>query len=152
MVFNHPSIHDIPNQSRRFPVNGKYSKIYIVDDDESVRMALKRLFKSVGLEVQTFASAVDFLNVAYPDYHGCLILDVRMPGILGLELQEYLKAEKITMPVIFISAYPDEKIRTIAMQRGAQAFLRKPFDDDTLLAEVYSAIGLKSQHDFIQHG
>ncbi len=148
MIIYPMQIDDESGQRVKSPVNRENYKIYIVDDDESVRRALKRLFKSVGLGAETFASAVEFLITHHPVSHSCLVLDVKMPGLLGLELQEYLKAEKIEVPIIFISAYHDEEIRIRAIKAGARAFLFKPFNDQALLDEVYSSIGLQAPEDF----
>jgi len=145
MIFYQLQINELPEKTRESHVNIKSYLIYIVDDDESVRRALKRLFKSVGLEVETFASAGEFLNAGHTDSLSCLILDVKMPGISGLELQERLNAEVTKMPIIFISAYQEKEISAKAMKAGAKAFLSKPFDDQTLLDEVYSALGIESR-------
>jgi len=114
--------------------------VFVVDDDESVRKALKRLIKSAGFEVEAFASAEDFLNCGHRDVPGCLILDVRMPGLSGLELQSELAASGSKMPVIFITARDDEQARLQAMRAGAVAFLQKPFDDQALLGAIHVAI------------
>jgi FixJ family two-component response regulator len=115
--------------------------VFVVDDDESVCKALKRLMKSVGIKVRTLASAEDFLNQGCHNVPGCLILDVRMPGINGLELQEKLVESSSTMPIIFISAHEDVSVREQGLRAGAVAFLQKPFEDKTLLDAVYSAFG-----------
>jgi len=119
--------------------------IYVIDDDESVRRALKRIFKSVGLEAETFASADEFLKARHPHSRSCLIVDVKMPGMSGLEMQQHLNDSGIQVPIIFISAYQDDTICAQVIKAGAKAFLLKPFNDETLLNEVYSAIGLKSK-------
>jgi FixJ family two-component response regulator len=113
--------------------------IYIVDDDRSVRKSLKRLMKSAGLKAKTLASAEDFLNSGYQDNPGCLILDVRMPDLSGLELQKQLAATGSKIPIIFIAAHEDEKACNAAMEAGAVAFLQKPFDDQTLLGAIHLA-------------
>ncbi len=113
--------------------------IYIVDDDRSVRKSLKRLMKSAGLKAETLASAQDFLKSGYQDKTGCLILDVRMPGLSGLELQKQLAASGSKIPIIFITAHEDEKTYNAAMDAGAVAFLQKPFDDRTLLDAIHLA-------------
>jgi FixJ family two-component response regulator len=115
--------------------------VFVVDDDESVCKALKRLMKSVGIKVRTLASAEDFLNQGCHNVPGCLILDVRIPGINGLELQEKLVESSSTMPIIFISAHEDVSVREQGLRAGAVAFLQKPFEDKTLLDAVYSAFG-----------
>ncbi len=113
--------------------------IYIVDDDRSVRKSLKRLMKSVGLKAEALASAEDFLNSGYQDKPGVLILDMRMPGLSGLEVQSQLAAAGSKIPIIFITAHEDEKIYNAAMELGAVAFLQKPFDDQTLLNAIHLA-------------
>lgn len=140
MVLNQLQICEKSEQGAGVDMNRKDYTIYIVDDDESVRRALKRLFKSAGLRAETFGSAIEFQNAAHPDAPSCLILDVMMPGIGGLELQEHLKAVKINIPIIFISAYEDKEVCTKAMKEGAKAFLPKPVNGETLLADVYSAL------------
>lgn len=112
--------------------------ISIVDDDESVRRALRRLLLSVGYMVKTYPSAQDFLNCG--EYcrtmKNLLILDVQMPGMDGFELQKYLQAAGIGIPIIFITAHENPKAFETAMEAGAIAFLQKPFDDQTLLNAV----------------
>jgi FixJ family two-component response regulator len=110
-----------------------------VDDDRSVRKSLKRLMKSAGLKAEAWASAEDFLNSGYQDKPGVLILDVRMPGLSGLEVQSQLAAAGSKIPIIFITAHEDEKIYNAAMELGAVAFLHKPFDDQTLLNAIHLA-------------
>ena len=114
--------------------------MFVVDDDESVCKALKRLMKSVGIKVRTLSSAENFLNQGCKNVPGCLILDVKMPGMSGLELQEKLVESGLTMPVIFISAHEDTQIREQAMKAGAMAFLEKPFEDQILIEKVNSAL------------
>jgi FixJ family two-component response regulator len=110
--------------------------IYIVDDDKSVRKSLKRLMKSAGLRTKTLASAEDFLNSGYEDEPGCLILDVQMPDLGGLDLQKQLAAAGSKIPIIFITAHEDERTYNEAMKAGAVAFLQKPFDDQVLLGAI----------------
>jgi FixJ family two-component response regulator len=114
--------------------------IAIVDDDESVRIAINGLLKSAGLETRTFASAEDFLGSGQPSETGCLITDIRMPGLSGLELQAKLAAEGCRIPIIFITAYADTRTRLQAMRAGAVEFLGKPFNDDVLLESVRAAL------------
>lgn len=113
--------------------------IFIVDDDPSVRKALKRCIESVGLRVLTFASAQEFLDHISEDTKGCVILDIRMPGMNGLKLQEKLAEMEYELPIIFITAYDNPQDRKQAMEAGAEAFLRKPFDDQALLDAINSA-------------
>jgi FixJ family two-component response regulator len=120
--------------------------ITIIDDDESVRRALRRLIKSLGLNVETFATPEEFLEglivhdsqaeVLAPAPARCLILDVHLPGLSGLELQRRLNAEAKNVPIVFITAYPDDRARDQAMQAGAVAFLYKPFEEQALLNAV----------------
>lgn len=117
--------------------NGKI--VAVVDDDESVRTALKELLRSAGLRAQAFASAEDFLKSGQQQHTGCLIADIRMPGMSGLELQARLKAERNRIPTIFITAHGDEKMRLQALRAGAVEFVTKPFDDEALLDTVRAA-------------
>jgi FixJ family two-component response regulator len=119
--------------------------ISIVDDDESVRKALKRLFKSVGLRVEAFASAEDFLNFANPSAAACLVLDLRLPGMSGLELQAKLLAANYRIPVVFISAHGDEKARAQALAAGAIDFLQKPFSEKALFEAINSALVIQNR-------
>jgi FixJ family two-component response regulator len=114
--------------------------IAIVDDDESVRTALHGLMQAVGLSSQTFASAEEFWNSGQQRHTACLIADVRMPGISGLELQAKLKAAHCRIPIIFITAHGDANMRMQALREGAVEFLQKPFDDDVLLQHVRAAL------------
>jgi FixJ family two-component response regulator len=114
--------------------------IAIVDDDESVRYALKGMMKSVGLPAQAFASAEDFLNSGVLRQTACLIADIRMPGMSGLDLQNKLNAEHCRIPTIFITAHGDAKMRLQALRSGAVEFLAKPFDDEVLLENVRAAL------------
>jgi FixJ family two-component response regulator len=111
--------------------------IFIVDDDESVRRALKRLTKSAGFKAKTFASAEEFLNHGDHNRPGILVLDVRMPGMSGLELQKQLAASDAELPVIFITAHENAQAAEMALADGAVAFLQKPFDDRALLDAIY---------------
>jgi FixJ family two-component response regulator len=113
--------------------------VSVVDDDESFRSALQRLLKSAGFPVRSFASAEDFLKSGQQDNTGCLITDIRMPGMSGLDLQAKLNADHCPIPTIFITAHGDEKMRLQAMRGGAVKFLAKPFDDATLLESVRTA-------------
>ncbi len=110
--------------------------ISIVDDDESVREALKNLIESVGFRTEVFSSGEDFLNSDHFGDTDCLIVDVRMPGMSGLELQERLNAVHSLIPLIFISAHADEEARARALQAGAVDFLQKPFSEDPLLKAI----------------
>ena len=114
-------------------------KVLVVDDDASVRVALRRLIRSAGFAVETFASAEDLLETWPSDTSGCLIVDVQMPGLSGLELQTELAALGSTVPIIFITAHDDPNARSRALSGGAADFLEKPFDDDELIAAIHAA-------------
>jgi FixJ family two-component response regulator len=107
--------------------------ISIVDDDESVRTAVGSLIKSLGFVARTFASAEEFLSSPHVDETACLISDVQMPGISGVELQSRLAADNYRTPIIFISAFGNESVAQRALKAGATAFLQKPFDGKTLV-------------------
>lgn len=114
--------------------------VAVVDDDESVRTALNELLRSAGLTARAFASAEDFLKSGLPRQTGCLIADIRMPGMSGLELQAKLNADHVRIPTIFITAHGDEKMRMQALRAGAVEFIAKPFDDEVLLEKVRAAL------------
>jgi FixJ family two-component response regulator len=114
--------------------------IGIVDDDESVQSALQDLIESDGLSALCFGSAEQFLDSGARHEAACLIADIRMPGISGLELQAKLKAERCRIPIIFITAHGDAEMRIHAMREGAVEFLSKPFDDAVLLEIVHAAL------------
>lgn len=117
------------------------ARVSIVDDDESVREAIKSLLKSVGLNAEVFSSANDFLNSDRINNTDCLILDLCMPGMSGLELQDRLVSSAYRIPIIFITAHAqDMEARNRALQAGALDFLCKPFDEETLLDHVFSAL------------
>jgi FixJ family two-component response regulator len=115
--------------------------IFIIDDDESVRRALGRLFRSAGLTAETFATAEEFLRHPERPEPGCLVLDLHLPGLCGLSLQERLKAEGRCVPIVFISGDTDERARERALRAGAVAFLQKPFEEQELLDAVRRAVG-----------
>jgi len=114
--------------------------VYVIDDDESIREALNSLIRSVGLTVQTFASAHEFLESRRPDVPACLILDVRMPGLSGLDLQRDLTEANIRIPIIFITGHGDIPMSVRAMKAGAVEFLTKPFRDQDLLDAIQQAL------------
>jgi FixJ family two-component response regulator len=114
--------------------------IAVVDDDESVRNAVHGVLRSVGMKAQTFASAEEFLHSSQRASAACLIMDVQMPGMTGLELQAKLAKANHRIPIIFITAYGNTRTRMQAMGAGAIAFLEKPFDDDVLLENVRAAL------------
>ena len=113
--------------------------IAIVDDDQSVQRALQDLIESEGLPTVCFGSAEEFLESGVQKSAACLIADVRMPGISGIDLQAKLKADRCRIPIIFITAHGDAKMRIRAMRDGAVEFLTKPFDDAVLLETVHAA-------------
>jgi len=114
--------------------------VAIVDDDRSVQNAVKDLLESAGLSAQCFGSAEEFLESDQRNQTASLIADIRMPGMSGLELQTKLKAEGSSIPIIFITAHSDDKIKLQAMTAGAVEFLSKPFDDEVLLEKVRAAL------------
>ena len=114
--------------------------IFVVDDDEGVRNSLRFLLKSVGLTTRALASAKEFLDTYQPTQPGCLVLDVRMPGMSGLELQEQLNLRGATIPVIFITGHGDVPMAVEAMQHGAFDFLQKPFRDQDLIDRIQRAL------------
>jgi FixJ family two-component response regulator len=118
----------------------KTKLVAIVDDDHSMRGALQGLLKAVGVSSQAFASAEEFLKSGQQHQTACLISDIRMPGISGLELQARLNAEHCRIPTIFITAHGDAQMRMRALRAGAVEFLSKPFDDEALLETVRAAL------------
>lgn len=114
--------------------------VYVVDDHASTRDALQALFESVSLESRLFASAEEFLDVVTNERPGCVLVDMRMPGMSGLELQKALHDQQCHLPIIFLSGYGNVESAVHAMQQGADDFLNKPADDETLLAKVKNAI------------
>jgi FixJ family two-component response regulator len=125
--------------------------VSIVDDDESVREAIKSLLRSVGLRVDVFASAEEFLKSDALKDAGCLIVDLRMPGMSGLELQARLGAAQYKIPLIFITAHAsDREARARALQAGAVDFLSKPFHEEVLLKHVYAALQSGAGDDVVE--
>jgi FixJ family two-component response regulator len=114
--------------------------VAIVDDDDLMRGALQGLLKAVGLPAQAFASAEEFLKSGQQRHAGCLIADIRMPGMSGLQMQAQLNAEHCRIPIIFITAHGDEKMRMQALRAGAVEFMAKPFNDEALLENVRAAL------------
>ena len=117
-----------------------HATISVVDDDESVRNSLKRLLRSMEFEVRTFPSAREFLREGPLHEHGCVIVDVRMPEMNGLDLQKRLSDAGVSLPIIFITAYEDPGARAQAMRAGALAFLQKPFSDPSLMVAIGLAL------------
>ncbi len=123
----------------------KETTIFIVDDDLQVREAVALLMESVGLPAETFGSADEFLQQFDPERPGCLILDVRMPGMSGLELQARLAAEEIHPPIVIITGHGDVPMAVRAVQAGAVDFIEKPFNDQALLDSVHKALELDAR-------
>jgi FixJ family two-component response regulator len=119
---------------------GNNRAVAIVDDDEEVRVALGGLLKSAGLAARAFESAEEFIESGQQFQVACLITDIRMPGMSGLELQAKLNAEGCSIPIVFITAHGDAKMRMQALRAGAVEFLAKPFDDEALLESVRVAL------------
>lgn len=119
--------------------------VFIVDDNPAVRDAIRWLVEQVGLQAKTYASARDFLAAFHPGMRGCLVLDIRMPGMSGIELQEKLHQEGIQLPIIIVTGHGDVPLTVRAMKAGACEFLQKPFNDQTLLDAIQSALDKFSQ-------
>jgi FixJ family two-component response regulator len=114
--------------------------IYLVDDDEAVRDSLGVLFESIGLAHEAYASALDFLQRYDPTRHACLVADIRMPGLSGLELQQRLNDRRAEIPIIFITGHGDVPMAVTAMQSGASDFIQKPFRDQDLIDRINKAL------------
>ena len=114
--------------------------VFVVDDDVGTRESLKNLIRSVGLRVEAFASAQDFLRSTRPDVPGCLVLDVRLPGLSGLDLQKRMAEVELAIPIVFISGHGDIPMSVRAMKAGAVEFLTKPFRDQDLLDAIQQAL------------
>ena len=114
--------------------------VFVVDDDPSMRRALESLLRSVGHDVRLFSSAQEFMQAERPDAPGCLVLDVRLPGMSGLTFQQELTRAGVALPVIFITGHGDVPMTVRAMKAGAVEFLTKPFDDQVLLDAIHAAI------------
>ncbi len=119
--------------------------VFVVDDDQAMRSSLSRLMQSVGLRVEAYASATEFLNAFDSRAPGCLVLDIRMPGMNGLDLQERLAADGIRIPVIIISAHGDVESAVRAMKCGAVDFVKKPYKGKVLLARIREALELDAR-------
>ncbi len=116
------------------------SLVSVVDDDESVRESLPDLLRECGFAVRAFSSAIEFLSSDCADQTRCLILDIAMPGMSGLELQQELKVRRREIPIVFITAHRDDAVRARVLERGAVGFLFKPFSDTALLAAINTAL------------
>jgi two-component system response regulator FixJ len=127
-------------------------KVYIVDDDEAVRESLALLLDSMDQNCQSFSSAVDFLDAYNGDMTGCLVLDIRMPGMNGLELQKQLNAEGSILPIIFVTGHGDVPMAVEAMQHGAVDFIQKPYREQDLLDKINMAIALdEGNREALEH-
>jgi FixJ family two-component response regulator len=120
--------------------NEKQAVVFVIDDDADLRDGLSNLLRSVGLQVRAFGSATDFLESKLPDAPSCLVLDVRLPGLSGLDFQSELIKKNIGMPIVFMSAHGDIPMTVRAMKAGAVEFLPKPFHDQSMLDAVHSAL------------
>ena len=118
----------------------RQSVVFVIDDDESMRRSLASLLRSVGLDARVFSSPQEFTRAERPDAPGCLVLDVRLPGMSGLAFQEQLAKAGIGLPIIFITGHGDVPMTVRAMKAGAVEFLTKPFDDQVLLDAIHAAI------------
>jgi FixJ family two-component response regulator len=118
----------------------KLTLVAIIDDDKSVRATTDSLVRSLGYVVHTFASAEEFLRSNRLDEFACVIADVQMPGMSGVQLQDHLRAQGYRVPFIFFTAFPDEKIRAQALAAGAICYLTKPFDGDSLIRFLQAAL------------
>ena len=121
-------------------VTDNVPKVFVIDDDDAVRKALGRLLRSVGYEAETFVSAEDFLSRNHPDALGCLLVDVQLPGLNGLELQRMLVNANLHWAIVFITGHGDVPMSVQAMKAGAVDFLTKPFNDEQLLQAVQQAL------------
>ena len=120
--------------------------VFVVDDDEGMRKGLRFLLESTGYDVETLESAREFLDVYRPSMRGCVLLDVRMPGMSGLELQEHLRSKNITIPVIIVTAHANVPMAVEAMHNGAFDFIEKPFEGSVLLGRVRQAMAHDATH------
>lgn len=121
-------------------MNPKPASVFVVDDDDAVRNSLRLLLKSVGLPTVAFASAREYLDSWHPAQPGCLVLDVRMPGMSGLDLQRELARRGSPLPVVLVTGHGDIPMAVAALKAGAQDFLEKPVDDEALVAAIHRAL------------
>ncbi len=130
----------------------KNETVFIVDDDEAVRESLSFLLKSVDIQSQSFASGDEFLGAYKPDWEGCILLDIRMPGISGMEVQRRLVEQDCTLPIIFITGHGDIPMAVEAMHLGAHDFVQKPFHDQELLDRIQAALTARREvQDAVEH-
>jgi RNA polymerase sigma factor (sigma-70 family) len=128
----------------------KSETVFVVDDDQAMRKSLKWLIESVGMQVESYASADEFIRNYYPGRSGCLLLDVRMPGMSGLDLQEQFIRQNIKIPIIIITGHGDVPMAVRAMKAGAVDFIEKPFNDEFLLDSIRKALALDVQQRTFQ--
>lgn len=126
-------------------MNSSEGTVFIVDDDAAVRDSLRMLLKTVDLDARTFESGDDFLESYDPDWNGCVLLDIRMPGTSGMEAQKLLLERDCTLPIIFITGHGDIPMAVEAMHLGAFDFIQKPFRDQDLLDRIYQALNTHKQ-------
>lgn len=126
-------------------MTSKQPNVFVVDDDQAMRSSLKWLIESVGMRVETYATADEFIQNYYPGRAGCLLLDVRMPGMSGLELQEHFLKHQINIPIIIITGHGDVPMAVRAMKSGAVDFIEKPFNDELLLESIRNALALDTE-------
>jgi FixJ family two-component response regulator len=124
----------------KLPDMGDKGVVFVVDDDPSMRRSLESLLRSVGHEVRLYSSAPEFMQAVRPDAPGCLVLDVRLPGMSGLAFQQELTKNGVALPIIFITGHGDVPMSVRAMKAGAAEFLTKPFDDQVLLDAIHAAL------------
>lgn len=122
------------------------AEVFVVDDDEPVRDAIGMLLETVGLPFRTFASGQEFLDALGPEMAGCLVLDIRMPGVSGLDVQQRLLELDVALPIIFITGHGDVPMAVEAMRRGAVDFIRKPFREQELLSRINEALQLGEEN------
>ena len=126
--------------------------VFVVDDDQAMRSSLKWLIESVGMSVETYSSADEFIREYYPGRAGCLLLDIRMPGMSGLEVQEHFVQHQIKIPIIIITGHGDVPMAVRAMKAGAVDFIEKPFNDELLLESIRNALLLDVEQRSTQSG
>ena len=129
------------------PEAKRQAMVYVIDDDESVRKALKRLLRSADLDAETFSSAEEFLSDSREGQNACILIDIRMPGLTGFDLQKRLLSQGVRIPVIVISASDDSKTREHARDLRAVGFFRKPVDDQALLDAIWWALSEGGKKD-----
>ena len=120
--------------------------VYVVDDDQAVLDSLGMLLRSMKIPSQLFGSAQEFLDAHEPDCNGCIVLDIRMPGMSGMELHRHLVEKHVTMPVIFVTGHGDVEMAVEAMHNGAFDFIQKPYRDQDLLDRINQALGWDEEH------